>query len=87
MNLILLDERDRLESSQVTISDARAAHLLNVLKVAPGQAVRVGLLDGPLGVGTVEPSQLAASFGIMLLVLSVGFMLFSHVEHTFMDTV
>ena len=54
VNLILLDERDRLESSHVTISDARAAHLLNVLKVAPGHAVRVGLLDGSLGVGTVE---------------------------------
>ena len=53
MNLILLDERDRVGSSQVTLSDARAAHLLNVLKVTPGREVRVGLLDGPLGVGTV----------------------------------
>lgn len=57
MNLILLDEGDGLGSSLVTISDARAAHLLNVLKVAPGQAVRVGLLDGPLGVGTVESTE------------------------------
>jgi len=53
VNLILLDERDCPGSGHVTLSDARAAHLLNVLKVAPGQAVRVGLLDGPLGVGTV----------------------------------
>lgn len=57
MNLILLDEGDGLGSSLVTISDARAAHLLNVLKVAPGQAVRVGLLDGPFGVGTVESTE------------------------------
>ena len=57
MNLILLDEGDGLGSSLVTISDARAAHLLNVLKVAPGQAVRVGLLNGPLGVGTVESTE------------------------------
>ena len=54
MNLILLDEHDRLGSCHVTLSDARAAHLLRVLKVVPGQAVRVALLDGPLGVGTVE---------------------------------
>jgi len=56
VNLILLkeDERDRLDSRRVTLSDARAAHLLNVLKVAPGQVVRVGLLDGPFGLGTVE---------------------------------
>ena len=38
----------------MTLTDAHAAHLLNVLRVTPGQTVRVGLLDGPLGVGTVE---------------------------------
>ena len=57
MNLILLDERDRVGSSHVTVSDARAAHLLNVLRVAPGREVRVGLLDGPLGVGTVISAE------------------------------
>ena len=54
MNLILLDERDGLDAGRVTLADARAAHLLNVLKVTPGQAVRVGVIDGPLGAGTVE---------------------------------
>jgi RsmE family RNA methyltransferase len=54
VNLILLDEHDPIDASCVTLSDVRAAHLLNVLRVTPGQAVRVGLLDGPLGVGTVE---------------------------------
>ena len=54
MNLVLLEERDRPGTKLVTLSDARAAHLLNVLKVAPGHAVRVGVLDGPRGIGTVE---------------------------------
>jgi 16S rRNA (uracil1498-N3)-methyltransferase len=54
MNLVLLEARDRLDTNRVTLTDGRAAHLLNVLKVGPGDAVRVGLLDGPLGVGTVE---------------------------------
>lgn len=40
-----------------------------------------------LGAGQVTPLQLAGSFGIMLVVLSVGIMLFTHVEKTFMDTV
>ena len=57
MNLILLDERDRVDTHSVTLSDARATHLLNVLRVAPGQTVRVGLLEGPLGVGTVEAAR------------------------------
>jgi 16S rRNA (uracil1498-N3)-methyltransferase len=54
VNLILLDQRDGLDLGLVTLADARAAHLLTVLKVRPGQTVRVGSLDGPLGVGTVE---------------------------------
>jgi 16S rRNA (uracil1498-N3)-methyltransferase len=54
VNLILLEERDRAGSFSVTLSDGRATHLLKVLKVVPGQTVRVGLLEGPLGVGHVE---------------------------------
>jgi RsmE family RNA methyltransferase len=54
MNLILLDERDHLDASCVTLTDARAAHLINVVGVTPGRTVRVGLLDGPLGRGSVE---------------------------------
>jgi RsmE family RNA methyltransferase len=38
----------------VALSGARADHLLNVLKVAPGARVRVGVLDGPCGIGTVQ---------------------------------
>jgi len=40
-----------------------------------------------LGAGTVDLAQVAASFGVMLAVLAVGLMLFTHVERTFMDTV
>jgi RsmE family RNA methyltransferase len=54
VNLILLDERDRIDSHRVRFSDARAAHVIDVLRAAPGHTVRVGLLDGPFGVGTVE---------------------------------
>ena len=53
MNLILVDERERVDGHSVTLSDARAAHLLSVLRVVPGQSVRVGVLNGPMGVATV----------------------------------
>ena len=46
-----------------------------------------GFRLGFLGVGDVDVAQLAASFGIMLVVLVVGLMLFTRVERTFMDTV
>src|SRR5688572_32242612 len=54
MNLVLLEEHERVDASRVTLTDARATHLLGVLRVTPGQTVRVGLLDGPFGIGTVE---------------------------------
>ncbi len=54
MNLILLEERDRVDATCVTLTDARATHLLKVLRVTRGQSVRIGVLDGPFGTGTVE---------------------------------
>lgn len=46
-----------------------------------------GFRLGFLGVGVAHPLQLAASFLVMLVLLAVGLMLFTHVERTFMDTV
>jgi lipopolysaccharide transport system permease protein len=40
-----------------------------------------------LGAGSVDALQLGISFGVMIVVLAVGLMLFTHVEKTFMDTV
>jgi RsmE family RNA methyltransferase len=36
------------------VSGARARHLLQVLNAAPGQQVRIGIIDGAYGVGTVR---------------------------------
>jgi len=57
VNLLLLTETDRLDADRFTLSDARATHLLTVLRVTPGQMVRVGLIDGPFGIGTVETTE------------------------------
>ncbi|MDQ3120014.1 MAG: ABC transporter permease, partial [Verrucomicrobiota bacterium] len=46
-----------------------------------------GFRLGFLGTGTVDEVHLAMSFCIMVLVLVVGLMLFTHVERIFMDTV
>lgn len=53
MNLVILEPAEVAADGTTTLADARAAHLLQVLKVSAGQAIRVGLLDGPLGTGTV----------------------------------
>ena len=54
MNLILLDVSDRRDGDLVTLTDARARHLRDVLRVTVDQQVRIGLLDGPLGTGVVQ---------------------------------
>lgn len=53
MNLILLEPGEVDAAGEVVLKAARAAHLAGVLKAGPGQLVRVGLLDGPAGTGTV----------------------------------
>jgi RsmE family RNA methyltransferase len=54
VNVILLDECDHSGPHHFVLADARAVHLLQVLRIGPGDTVRVGLLDGPLGNATVE---------------------------------
>jgi RsmE family RNA methyltransferase len=53
VNLILLFESDRVSGNRFRIEDARAEHVRSVLRSAPGDTLRVGLLEGPLGSGVV----------------------------------
>ncbi len=54
MNLILLEPHEATDPSRIRVSGPRADHLRTVLEAAPGSTVRVGIIDGPRGVGTVE---------------------------------
>ena len=47
VNLLLLETGEA--RNQVTLDGVRGRHLLYVLKVEPGQQVRVGIVDGPRG--------------------------------------
>lgn len=53
MNLILFDAADIQPDGSVEALGDQAHHLTRVLRVHPGQQVRVGVIDGPVGVGTV----------------------------------
>lgn len=52
MNLILLDGSECCDG-RIRMTGRRAVHAISVLRVAPGRQVRVGLIDGPMGVATV----------------------------------
>jgi 16S rRNA (uracil1498-N3)-methyltransferase len=52
VNLILIRPNE-IDGGVVRLADGRAAHVAGVLKAVPGQQVRIGLIDGPFGTGTV----------------------------------
>ena len=67
MNLMLIERHELRADATVAVSDARARHLREVLKVRPGATIRVGIVDGPSGVGLVgavsdSAVELACSF-------------------------
>lgn len=53
MNLLLVEPDEVEADGLVTLSGPRAEHLLAVLRIAAGQEVRVGVLEGSRGLGTV----------------------------------
>jgi 16S rRNA (uracil1498-N3)-methyltransferase len=53
VNLILLEPGEIDAEARAVVDGIRAAHVREVLKAGPGQQVRVGMVDGPHGVGTV----------------------------------
>src|SRR5262245_23792632 len=53
MNLILLEARELAPDGLVRLTGVRARHIISVLKAAPGDDLRVGVVDGAAGSGRV----------------------------------
>jgi 16S rRNA (uracil1498-N3)-methyltransferase len=53
MNLILLFESDFIGTDRVVLSGRRLVHMTEVHKVKPGDTLRVGIVNGLAGTGTV----------------------------------
>ena len=53
MNIILLRESDWTGGQSVCLSDYRAQHIISVIQPSVGQSLRVGLINGHTGIGTV----------------------------------
>ena len=53
MNLILLEPDEIQADGTALLSGKRARHVREVLRAAPGEEIRVGVVDGPMGVATV----------------------------------
>ena len=68
-------------------TSAIPARFQALMRFNPMSSVVEAFRYGFLGAGTVDLVQLAYSFGIMLVVIIVGAVMFNRVEATFMDTV
>jgi 16S rRNA (uracil1498-N3)-methyltransferase len=54
MNLILIHPHEPDSAGLISLCGERAEHIRHVLKATPGKTLRIGLLNGPKGCGTVE---------------------------------
>jgi 16S rRNA (uracil1498-N3)-methyltransferase len=53
MNLLIIYPTEVMLNHLVELSDERARHIRAVLRASVGQSLKIGLLNGPLGQGTV----------------------------------
>jgi len=54
MNLILIHPEELDATGRARLTDTRAEHIRKVLRAEPGKELRIGLVNGPFGTGTVE---------------------------------
>lgn len=53
MNIILLDPGEVIDQS-VLLGDRRADHIVKILRAQPGDIVKIGILNGKIGYGTIK---------------------------------
>ena len=53
MNLILIEKKELTREQTVVLTDRRGEHIINVLRCSENDEVRVGLVNGPTGLGRI----------------------------------
>ncbi len=51
---ILLAEQEEIIDGRLVVTDHRAEHIIKVLRSEIGETVRIGIIDGPRGIGMIE---------------------------------
>ncbi len=67
MNIILAEAAEVVDR-QLTLTDYRAEHIVKVLRSEPGDRLRVGLINGLRGYGTISALRKKFPFSVSLLV-------------------
>lgn len=53
MNLIILFEEDFIDENKVRLTDRRLEHVIDIHKAKVGDSLRVGILNGKIGIGNI----------------------------------
>ena len=57
MNLVLIEASDFIEENRVRLHGRRLLHVIQVHRATEGKRLRVGVLNGMVGEGRIEPAQ------------------------------
>ena len=53
MNLILFDSKEITVDDTIFLNDRRSEHIVRILGCKPGDTVRAGMINGPVGIGEI----------------------------------
>ncbi|HBG18103.1 MAG TPA: 16S rRNA (uracil(1498)-N(3))-methyltransferase [Desulfobulbaceae bacterium] len=67
MNIILVEEAE-IAGGRLTLTDRRAEHIVKILRSEPGDRVRIGVIGGRRGFGTIDGMKKKYPFAVELQV-------------------
>jgi len=53
MNLLLFESKEMMPDATIVLNDRRSEHIIRVLGCNPGDIVRAGMINGPVGTGEI----------------------------------
>jgi len=53
MNLLLFESKEMMSDATIVLDDRRSEHIIRVLGCNPGDTVRAGMINGPVGTGEI----------------------------------
>jgi RsmE family RNA methyltransferase len=53
MNLLLFESKEMMSDATIVLNDRRSEHIIRVLGCNPGDTVRAGMINGPVGTGEI----------------------------------
>jgi RsmE family RNA methyltransferase len=72
MNLVLVDPREITADGTVILDDRRSEHIVRVLGCKPGDSLRAGIINGPIGTGEIMSVEEAKGEHVRVTLRFIG---------------